>query len=55
MSKFKYVAIFLTREGAEHYEKLQRAIGYEVKVLKQESPFTGNIQYVVYQTREKVR
>jgi hypothetical protein len=55
MPKFKYVATFMTKEGAEYYEKLQRAIGYEVRVLKQESPFTGDIQYVVYQTREKVR
>jgi len=55
MSKFKYVATFMSKEGAEYYERLQRAIGFDVKVLKQKSPFTGTEEFVIYQTREKVR
>jgi spore coat polysaccharide biosynthesis protein SpsF (cytidylyltransferase family) len=53
--KFKYVATFLSQEGADYYSNLQKVIGYDVRVLKQKSPYTGSEQWVVYQTREKVR
>ncbi len=55
MPKFKYAATFITKEGAEHYTRLQKAFGFEVKIITEKSPFSGTTEYVVYQTREKVR
>lgn len=54
-SKFKWVATFMTKEGAEHYERLNKAIGYDIRIIKNKSPFSGSEEYVVYQTREKAR
>ena len=54
MPKFKHAATFLTKDGAQTYKEFYEKLGYEVRVLTNKYR-NGTAEYVVYQSREKVR
>lgn len=52
--KFKHAATFLTKEGAENYKYLYEKLGYGIRIVTNKYR-DGSIEYVVYQTREKIK
>ena len=54
MPKFKHVATFTTKEGADYYKELNEKLGYEIKVFKRQWG-NSSTEYVVYQSREKTK